>query len=229
MSGAEEYRNPHAFVDADSWVDPLQANDVEVTADSVLMEETVTFNTRQAIKRACLNMLWLPTVMASLIGGVGLIMSIGFALAGLLPPGAFALRMAILPFMLFGGTWVLSFVIGVPIVLIACLPTKHRRIRNGDGELIQKTGCRTTKLLLDECSWQVTDRAADIGGRYFGYGPLVQVQCSQTFVVCGFSKAMRQSSQPVPVVQLLLPAPIVGTQRPSGHIRHLPGRRNVRA
>jgi len=177
--------------DADSRVDPLRSDDTNGMISSTLMEEIVTFSTRQVLKRAALNAFWLPTVFASLIAGLGLVMSIGFTLAGLLPNRPIWRQIGALPGILFGGSWVIGFMIMAPMAVIVGLSTKQRRIRLEDGQLIQQTSWRTTKLSLDSSVWELTGRASDIGGWYFGLGPLIQVQCDQTHIVCGFSEAKK--------------------------------------
>ena len=192
MSGDEQDLNPQSSANADSWVDPLRSEDTNEMVTSVFMEEIVKFSTRQVLKRTLLNALWMPTVLASLIGGMGLIMSIGFTLAGLLPHRPIWLQIGGLPVMLFGVSWVMGLMVCAPMAAIASLPTKRRKIWLEHGRIIQQTSCRTTKLSLDASTWEVTNRASDIGGRYFGHGRLIQIQCDQNVIVCGFSEAKRE-------------------------------------
>lgn len=192
MWDSENPQNTNAPVDVNSWVDPLRDEQPKVATPQIWMEEEFTLSTGQALKRAVLNALWMPVVLAALFGGIGLVMSIGFALAGFLPKHPLLIQIAILPVMLFAAGWVLTFVIWAPVSLLGCPFTKHRRISLIDGTLIQKTSCRTTKLSLDDCSWLITDRAGDTLGRYFGFGQLVEIRSDEQRIVCGFSEVKRQ-------------------------------------
>ena len=191
MSSGEQYGNAQSSTDAESRVDPLRSDDTNGMISSTLMEEIVTFSTRQVLKRAALNAFWLPTVLASLVAGLGLALSIGFTLAGLMPNLPIWRQIGALPLIVFGVSWVMGFMVMAPMAVIVGLSTKRRRIRMEDGQLIQQTSCRTTKLSLDSSVWELTGRACDIGGWYFGLGPLIQVQCDQKLIVCGFSEAKR--------------------------------------
>jgi len=186
----ETFDNQHhvdAAFDADSVCDIDPMSD----ADLMHTEETVCLTRRQVIRRFCQNVFWLPTQIAAIIAAMALIMSIGFTMAGVLPNLPVLWQLFFLPVALFAATWVVSFLFTVPMLLLVSFSTK-RTITIEDRELVQRTGLRTLRLPLAESSWQVTDRAGDIAGNYFGFGTLVQVQSEQNVIVCGFEYEQRE-------------------------------------
>ncbi len=187
-----------------TWVDPLRhevdsresvqadirTEELKLTQTGILIEENVLFTTGQAFKRGCLNALWQPTILAMLITGVAFAIFVCCAGAGMLNGRMWAIPLVTL--MMFGFAWVFVAVIAAPVCLIGALCTKQRRIRIEDGRLIHRTSCRTLKLPLKDCFWQITNRASDLSGRYFGSGSLVQIQTDNMFIVCGFCNEKRQ-------------------------------------